>query len=163
MMLRAFVLLLTLFAPVYASSQAMDMAEIQVKLAEIQRSHIEGNVPDGDSFSTILNRDLNKFFSPSGKEVQVEYELLRKEPTQSGVALPKFYLWVVVSSEGKELKQGAMRVAAVEKRGFDVTNFLNRNSIQEDPSIVVGVFPKLLLGRIYELSGVKRDMLINKE
>jgi hypothetical protein len=123
-------------------------------MAEIQKTHIEGNVPEEKDFNRLLERDLKKFFSASGKDVEVKYEFLRNGPTQSGVAYPKYYLWVNVSSGDKDLKQGAIRVAAIEKRYFEVTNFLSKSSINKQPSIATGVFPKLLLPRIYKLAGV---------
>src|SRR5205809_7152701 len=57
---------------------------------DLQSLHIEAkdtNVPDKKTFDSILTRDLVKYFSDLRKEqIEVQYELLRTEPTQAGVA-----------------------------------------------------------------------------
>ena len=74
--------------------------------------------------------------------------MLRKRPTQSGVSFPKYYLWVVGKRAGDDLVRGAMRVAAVEKKGFDVLQFLSDERIRKDPGSVARVFPTALVSEI---------------
>jgi hypothetical protein len=64
--------------------------------SELQRTHIEANVPPQDEFEALLQRDLLSFFKQAhGSTVTaVEVQPLRLGPTQSGVSYPKFYLWV---------------------------------------------------------------------
>src|SRR5688572_13387656 len=81
----------------------------------IAESHIRGNVPDEKDFDKFLKRDLEKYFKDvKQKTVTVDYELLRKGPTQSGIAFPKFYAWVTVRDGAVVIEQGAIRVAAVD-------------------------------------------------
>jgi hypothetical protein len=69
------------------ASQSPDYSIIQ----DIQRSHIEANVPGPAEFNRILQRDLDTYFAKArGKSSRVEHEMLRDGPTQSGVEYPKF-------------------------------------------------------------------------
>jgi len=123
--------------------------------SEVQKSHIEANIPSDESFNSILNRDLLKYFQSSLKseKLNVSYQLLRTAPTQSGVSYPKYYAWVTVKSEtGVILEQGAVRLAAIEKVRFEVTNFISSKEIQVAPDKLGPVFPSLLIPNIKELS-----------
>lgn len=118
-------------------------------LREIQRSHIEANVPPPAEFNRLLHRDLNSYFrARQGKAVQVEYEMLRDGPTQSGVAYPKFYVWVRVSESGSVATQGAVRLAAIERKRFEVTDFFTEQAIRDDPTAIYRVFPAPVCDRI---------------
>jgi len=118
--------------------------------------HVEANVPDDAQFTSLLTKYLRSYFeTASTKPVKVEYELLRKVPTQSGVSYPKFYAWVKVLENGKLLKQGAVRLEAIDKRAFEVTNFLTAEAIQAEPTKIESIFPAALCPRILELSGVE--------
>ena len=93
----------------------------------IAESHIRANVPDDKDFDKFLKRDLETYFKGlKGKSVTVQFDLLRKGPTQSGVAYPKFYAWVTIRDHDGVLEEGAVRVAAVEKKQFDVTDYINK-------------------------------------
>jgi len=128
----------------------------QQDISDVARSHIEGNVPSDTDFDTTLRRDLTDYFRRSTqRSVKVEYELLRKGPTQSGVAYPKFYVWVKVVVQSKPTEQGAVRVAAIEKVRFEVTDFLSKAEIVRDPSAVSRVFPAALVPSIVERAGAK--------
>jgi len=117
----------------------------------IRDEYIQANVPDKKEFDTFLKRDLIKYFSDSsGITVDVSYELLRNEPTQTGVAYPKFYLWVTVSKNGKAAEQGAVRVAAIEKREFEITDYLKKEDIKRSPMTVYKIFPRALCDKIFE-------------
>ena len=113
-------------------------------------THISANVPDEQDFDRILQQDLNShFIEIFKKDVTVKYELLRRQPTQSGVAAPKYYVWVSVYDGEALLGQGAARLAAVDKIHFLVTDFVTKDSIISDPSMVGQIFPaKLCTGII---------------
>lgn len=105
-----------------------------------QNSHIQGNVPE--QFDQLLKRDLITYFQDLSKqEVTVEYELLREIPTQVGVALPKYYIWVKIYSQKVLLDEGAVKVAAVEKTHFTVLNYLAIADLQKSPERINQVFP----------------------
>lgn len=118
-------------------------------LREIQRSHIEANVPPPAEFNRLLQRDLNVYFrAKQGKAVQVKYEMLRDGPTQSGVAYPKFYVWVRVLETGSVAAQGAVRLAAIERKKFEVMDFVTEQAIRDDPTAIYRVFPAPVCDRI---------------
>ena len=73
----------------------------------IQESHIQGNVPEASTFDAYLKRDVASFFQAKfRKSLEISYDLLRQGPTQSGVALPKYYLWVRVIDQGTIIEEG---------------------------------------------------------
>ena len=122
---------------------------------EIQRSHIEANVPSPDAFDRLLTRDLEAYFKANtGKLIRVKHELLRDGPTQSGVAYPKFYLWVQASEGKRVAEQGAIRVAAVERKEFQVTDFLAEADIRANPAALNKVFPAAVSERIKSKLGI---------
>jgi hypothetical protein len=112
-------------------------------MQEIQRSHIDANVPDSADFEKFLRRDLADYFSTARKKkgVQVEHEPLRKGPTQSGVSYPKFYLWIRIGGGKNPQDRGAVRLAAIEKKRFEVTDFISEEAIRKDPKGIYGIFP----------------------
>ncbi len=115
----------------------------------IQRSHINANVPDRGDFDRILHRDLESYFANDRKEagVSVAFEFLREGPTQTGIAFPKYYLWVRIGEGARPEDRGAVRVAAVEKQQFEVTHFLSEAEIRRNGAIEQ-VFPPAVCDRI---------------
>lgn len=151
---------LTLIWAQAVAAQATSGAEAHGVLAELQASHIQANVPDEPAFSEFLQRDLNSFFTGRGlRSPAARFELLRHSATQSGAAYPKFYLWVRVQSTADRFTSGAVRVAAVERQRFDVTDFLSASEIRADPGRVRSVFPGPLVQAIIDRasSDVPRD------
>jgi hypothetical protein len=142
-------MLLLSAAPVAA--QSMSNSEAERMIAELQASHIEANVPDASQFSRLLERDLNAYFKTRGvRNPNSRFELLRQGPTQSGIAYPKFYLWVWVSSGKNNAAAGAVRVAAVGRERFEITDFLSEEEIREAPNQVGSVFPAPLVRAIHK-------------
>jgi hypothetical protein len=123
----------------------------------LQLSHIEANVPPSESFELFLHRDFLAFFNASGTSTvtRVEFKLLRNAPTQSGVAYPKYYLWVKVFSASGLQQEGAARVAAIDRKRFEVTNFLSKAQLQSSPSEIGTVFPAALVPAIVSLAAAK--------
>jgi hypothetical protein len=123
---------------------------------DLADTHIAGNVPTATDFRPFLVRDLTTYLTPTqGEGITVDYELLRDGPTQSGVAYPKFYLWVTVTKPDKSTAEGAARVAAIEKKEFQVTDFAPRAEIVAHPENLAAVFPKTLLEKIWSKAGVE--------
>ena len=125
----------------------------QDPMAGIAKSHIDGNVPDSDHFDEYLKRDLRDFLCKEKEGCRVEYSLLRDGPTQTGIAYPKFYVWVKCFQKNGSVSEGAARLAAIERKRFDVTDFLSREQIKASPSQVRGVFPAALVDKIFERAG----------
>lgn len=119
----------------------------------IQQSHIDGNVPAQADFDRILRRDLMKYFAEDSgaAPTALDYQLLRDGPTQSGVAYPKFYAWVVVQLGAENVREGAVRIAAIGRERFEVTDFLSRKEIAANPPAIRMVFPEPVCLRIEEL------------
>jgi len=135
--------LLAVAAPITSSGQSA--------LDDIAESHIRANVPESADFASLLIRDLKSYFSTGGTEtVQVVYEMLRDGPTQTGIAYPKFYLWVTVTRGSEVVNEGAARVAAIEKKRFEVTHFINAKDIQGNPEEPYKVFPQPVADKIKE-------------
>ena len=117
----------------------------------LAQSHIDANVPPAEQFQSLLKRDLQAFFSNRhGSSVAVSYELLRDGPIQTGIAYPKYYVWVKTQSSAGPVEEGAVRVAAMDRTRFEVTHFMSKRDIQTNPSGVEQVFPQALAGRIRE-------------
>lgn len=112
----------------------------------LQQNHSNANLPSTyEEFTEIVQRDLDSYFSKiENEKVSTSYELLRKQPTQSGIAYPKFYAWVIVSKNNKVIKQGAIRLAAINGTKVDVTDFIQSNVIMAKPKSIESVFPKSL-------------------
>jgi len=116
----------------------------------IQESHVDANVPAASEFDQYLQRDLKSYFS--GANVTVE--LLRRGPTQSGVAYPKFYAWVRAVAPGAPPVEGAVRLEAVDRQKFIVTHFLSVPEIRANPGQVDTIFPAALCEGIKHRAGV---------
>lgn len=127
--------------------------------AQIQRSHIDGNIPPTDVFDSYLQRDLLEYFTQNRSQeiTLVDFTSLRDGPTQSGISFPKYYLWVKLHVGETVQEEGAVRIAAVQRTHFVITEYLSKTNIQSDPDAVGKEFPAALVPAIYELAGVARQ------
>jgi hypothetical protein len=131
--LRNGILLLALCA----ASCRPDKANLQ----RVAESHIGANVPSEAAFDSLLRHDLAAYFtSRLGRSATVDYELLRRGATQTGIAYPKFYAWVRVKA-GEAVQEGAVRLAAINRTGFEVTHFIPETEIRGAPEALNTVFP----------------------
>lgn len=111
-------------------------------MAEIAESHINGNVPVSSDFDRFLKRDLTAYFTKSiGKRIAVEYQFLREGATQTGISYPKYYLWVKIRNGKKLIEEGAVRVAAIDQKQFDITHYLSKATMKQKPEQIDEVFP----------------------
>ena len=125
-------------------------------LEQVAQSHVDANVPPETDFDRFMRRDLAAYFGATAdKPIEVAYELLRDGPTQTGVAYPKYYVWVVAST-GEGEKRGAARVAAVERKEFQVTDFLSESDLRARPEAAYSVFPAPVCERIKARLGIGR-------
>lgn len=114
-------------------------------------SHVSANVPNKTQFDALLTRDLEHYFKAKlQRDVSVTFRLLREQPTQSGMAFPKFYAWVVIRSResGTEISQGAVRVGAEATTSFFVTDYISLAEMKANPGILNEVFPGPVVERI---------------
>jgi hypothetical protein len=109
----------------------------------IGQSHIDANVPDKKDFDAILKRDIMAYMTDKGdKDITVTAELLRDVPAQSGVALPKFYIWIEKrDAKGVVMEEAAARIAAINRDHFDVVQYYDKSRILNEPDLVSKVFP----------------------
>ena len=124
----------------------------------VAQSHIDANVPDATSFSTVMERDLSAHFEKTldtRGRIRVEYQLLRTGPTQTGISYPKFYVWTTIFSGSRILTEGAARVAAVDGTQFNVMDFLGKDDIAAEPEKVNTIFPAALNAKILALAAAK--------
>ena len=127
------------------------------QIPSVAEYHIAANVPNTNDFRPFLIRDLSAHLkSIYGDKLTVDYELLRDGPTQSGIAYPKFYLWLRATNAEKTAIEGAVRVAAIDKKRFDVTTFIPRADIVSHPDALARVFPQELIEKILTKAGVKK-------
>ena len=100
----------------------------------------------------LLGCDLHTYFCKgvSAPRCTVQFNLLRKAATQSGVAYPKYYLWANVLTDGETQLEGAARVAAIDMARFDVIDFMSASDIRSAPDKVRTIFPSMLVPAITE-------------
>ena len=139
---------LTLLAvPIGAQEIPPEQAEAIIR--DLQNSHIAANVPPREDFGRFLKRDLAAYFrSPQRADYDVQYELLRDGPTQSGVSYPKYYVWVRVTANEIVVREGAVRVAAIARERFEVTHFIERTEFERDRAQLEMVFPAPVVSAI---------------
>jgi hypothetical protein len=136
-----------ILAPALVACDASSQADFN----QLQQAHIESNAPEDSEFESILRRDLVSYFEAQlGVPVDVNYDFLRRGPTQSGLAYPKYYLWVIVadSMTRKELSEAGVRVAAIDRTRFDVTHHVTKARIVDDPASLDTIFPPAVIGEI---------------
>jgi hypothetical protein len=127
------------------------------EMQSLQQSHIKANGPMVEDFDRLLRRDLLAHFSNLKKTgTRIEYELLREGATQTGIAYPKFYLWVRVVAGAALVEEGAVRVAAVQRQRFNVTDYLPRSAIVVRPEALEEVFPAPVCERIRSKLGLRK-------
>src|ERR1700748_1268168 len=73
--------------------------------SSVAEAPVEGNVPSRQDFDAYMKRDLASSLCEGTPDCHVEYSLLREGPTQTGIAYPKFYVWVTCSQGDKVVKQ----------------------------------------------------------
>jgi hypothetical protein len=106
--------------------------------------------------SPALERGLIGYFKSNGfpSTSSVSATFLRDGPTVTGIAWPKYYLWVTARGDTKTLAEGAVRVAD-EDGTFKVTDFVPKARAATQPEAVSSVFPVPLVPKIVALAGSK--------
>lgn len=122
----------------------------QSPVTPIANSQVEANAPKGESFDKFLKRDLTNYFCKRQGDCHVEYEYLRQGATQSGVSYPKYYLWTRCFTKERLNTEGAVRVAAIDQKYFEITDYLSATEITSSPDNVRGVFPAALVDKILQ-------------
>jgi hypothetical protein len=119
------------------------LAQTDDPMAVLRQSHIDANVPDKKDFDLILKRDLTRYVTDKNdKNIAVTIELLRDVPSQSGVALPKYYCWIEKrNAKGELMEEAAARIAAVNRDHFEVVQYYDRKRLENEQELVSKVFP----------------------
>ena len=106
------------------------------------------DIPEAAVFDQTLQRDLESYFTKADSSpIHVAFELVSDQPIITGIAYPKYCVWVEVRSGERLVRIGAARVTAINK-SFKVTDFLSAETINNDPQSVARVFPVELVGDI---------------
>jgi hypothetical protein len=123
----------------------------QSLIQDISHSHIVGNTPDAKVFDSFLKRDIEKYFhNKYSKNIVATFNYLRIGATQSGVSYPKYYLWIRVNDGDSLYTEGAIRVAAIEKKYFEITDFVSKQDIIDKKVNIYLIFPKPVCEKIIE-------------
>lgn len=109
----------------------------------IQNSYVKANEPEKSEFDSFLKRDLSKYFKGI-----VKTELLRRGATQSGVAYPKYYVWLKIYKGHKLVNEGAVRVESVERKRFEITDFVSIGEMKNNSKDIYAIFPALVCEKI---------------
>jgi hypothetical protein len=156
--MRAAALACAVLAVLPAEAPAMQgrEAEIARTMAERREAHIAAHAPPRDTFEALLQQDLNAYFRKEEgiADAAVTFQLLRRRAAQTGVSLPKYYLWVEAASNGVPEASGAVIVAAVDQRRFDVLNFTRDEQIRRSPESLAQ-YPESLAPAIRERAARK--------
>jgi len=148
------IVIVTLLLIMLGSSLALFQSFQTSVIDSIAESHISENVPNEDVFDSLLKRDLEAYFKEVKKKaIIIEYELLLKGPTQTGIAYPKFFAWVVIRDRETLIEDGAVRVAAIDKEHFSVHDYLGRAEIERDPEKLYKMVPRVVVDKIKEKIG----------
>ena len=110
-------------------------------------------ITSGDpNVDSIIGRDLTAHFSRrQGGPVRVSYEYLRSGPTVTGIAYPKYYLWVRVEpSTSRSRVDGPARVALIDSVA-EVTHFFPYHQGTAAPAELDSVFPPPVVASIEQL------------
>ena len=136
--------LLLVFIFICTVSAATALAQNDDPMAALRQGYIDANVPDKKDFDRILNRDITKYVTDKAdKDITVKIELLRDVPSQSGVALPKYYIWIEKrNAKGVLMEEAAARIAAVNRDHFDVVQYYDRKRLETETDLVSKVFPQ---------------------
>jgi len=142
--------LLFVFIFLCTFSAATARAQNDDPMATLRQGHINANVPDQKDFDRILNRDITKYVTDKAdKDITVKVELLRDGPSQSGVALPKYYIWIEKrNAKGVLMEEAAARIAAVNRDHFDVIQYYDRKRLETETDLVSKVFPQDVYAKI---------------
>jgi len=103
--------------------------------------------PADPALEQALLTQIEPYLDP-GADLPITYELLRQRPTQVGVAVPKYYLWVTLPTAAPPFS-GAARIAVYEGT-YTVTHFVSSAEIQADPERLSLIFPAVLIPDILE-------------
>jgi hypothetical protein len=138
----------------WAAEQQSSTIDMERTMAGLQASHVSANVPPDASFMALLQRDIQAYLVANQlPSKSVEIEPLRKGPTQSGVSYPKYYVWIRAEDEAGHHIEGAMRVAAIDRVRFDITDFTPAASVRSNPTSLASIYPALLIPAIRQHAG----------
>jgi hypothetical protein len=121
-----------------------------VSAAACATADVANDGADSARLAPIMARDLNAYFTrQAGRPVRVEYAYLRRGPTVTGIAYPKYYLWIVArdASQRGVTAEGAARVAEIDSV-IEVTHFFPKQYIGREPASLDSVFPPAVVAEI---------------
>lgn len=131
------------------AEQQQSTADMESMMVELQASHIAANAPPDATFMAILERDVRAYLVAKRlPSKSVAIEPLCKGARQSGVSYPKYYVWIRAADKSRHHVAGAMRVTAIDRVRFNVTDFTPAASIRSDPALLASIYPASLIPAI---------------
>lgn len=148
--------LLVVASPGRAVQQQPSAADVERMVADLQASHVSANIPPDATFMALLQRDFRAYLVANRLPSEsLETEPLQKGPTQSGDSYPKYYIKIRAVDEAGRRSEGAMRVAAVDRVRFEITDFTPAASIRSNPTSLAAIYPALLIPVIRQHAGAE--------
>lgn len=101
----------------------------------------------------LVERDLRQYFADTLQRTdlsRVDLEALGEGPAAK---VAKLYYWVRVYDQKRvKVAEGAVRVATVDRKTFEVTHFIARRRVRSEPELLQKIFPLALHEPIYRLA-----------
>lgn len=115
----------------------------QTRSRTASQPNISPKVSQTEAFNDSLQEYLNEQFQSYYEgNISVQFEFLREEATQTGNAYPKYYLWVIIFDNAQLIDEGAIRLALLDQNKFEITHYITKSQIKEDPTSLEMIYPK---------------------
>jgi hypothetical protein len=112
----------------YPSYEKLDPA-----IRSSQNENVLEGVPDNKTFGPLLIHVLTSCFEDDRfKDLQFKYTFLADHPFQSGIAFPKYYLWVEKYDGSHPIGRGVIEVAAIDQTRLGVVEFVSKKDLATD-------------------------------
>jgi hypothetical protein len=95
-----------------------------------------------------LRRAVDTFLEDRIVPESVTIDMLRDRGTVTGVASPKYYVWIAATDRQGRPLEGVMRIAHVEGEHYEVLQFFTAAELRAEPDLAASYFPKVLLSAI---------------
>ncbi len=99
-------------------------------------------------FEAAIFRDLKQ---QHPQLTRIEAQLLRDEPTITGIAVPKYYLWARLFAKDRQFDAAAIRLAD-DADAVHILQIIDREAIRRQPDTLHSVFPAVLVPKILALA-----------
>jgi len=121
-----------------------------------QNESVHEGIPDEKTFEPLLIRVLSSYFEDDRfKNLQFRYMLLADHPFQSGIAFPKYYLWIEKYDGSRFIGQGVMEIAAIDQTRLGVIEFTSKKDLETDREWIKQHYPPEVCQSIFQQINTK--------